>query len=207
MPGLGLFGAAGHFLLIVAHKFAPPPAPTPFSYPQLVWMTASGWLKRRLKERARVRSALASRRFGPVPGCKITGIGPIAAPPGRSSHRRNAPGATVLEASCSSTPRRSPATRQRSAARGKSLRRDLSVQRWRLTGRDSEGRRLGDAKLGRDLRSIGARAFLSASTIWDGAATGETASSSWLPLLDLNRAIPINLPNRQAASDHPPRSS
>ena len=42
MAGLGLFGAAGHGLLIVAHKFAPAPALTPFTYTQLIWMIVSG---------------------------------------------------------------------------------------------------------------------------------------------------------------------
>jgi len=44
MAGLGAFAAAGHGLLIVAHKFAPAPTLTPFSYTQLVWMIASGFL-------------------------------------------------------------------------------------------------------------------------------------------------------------------
>jgi drug/metabolite transporter (DMT)-like permease len=44
MTGLGAFAAAGHGLLIVAHKFAPAPALTPFSYTQLAWMIASGFL-------------------------------------------------------------------------------------------------------------------------------------------------------------------
>ena len=44
MAGLGLFAAAGHGLLIVAHKFAPAPVLTPFSYTQLVWMIVSGLL-------------------------------------------------------------------------------------------------------------------------------------------------------------------
>jgi drug/metabolite transporter (DMT)-like permease len=44
MAGLGLFGAAGHGLLIVAHKFAPAPALTPFTYTQLIWMIVSGVL-------------------------------------------------------------------------------------------------------------------------------------------------------------------
>ena len=48
MAGLGLFGAAGHLLLIVAHKFAPAPVLTPFSYTQFIWMIAPGWLKRSL---------------------------------------------------------------------------------------------------------------------------------------------------------------
>ena len=44
MAGLGAFAAAGHGLLIVAHKFAPAPVLTPFSYTQLVWMILSGLL-------------------------------------------------------------------------------------------------------------------------------------------------------------------
>ncbi len=44
MTVLGAFAAAGHGLLIVAHKFAPAPELTPFSYTQLVWMIASGFL-------------------------------------------------------------------------------------------------------------------------------------------------------------------
>ena len=42
--GLGVFGAAGHALVIVAHKYAPAPVLTPFSYTQLIWMIASGFL-------------------------------------------------------------------------------------------------------------------------------------------------------------------
>jgi drug/metabolite transporter (DMT)-like permease len=42
MAGLGLFAAAGHGLLIVAHKFAPAPVLAPFSYTQLIWMIVSG---------------------------------------------------------------------------------------------------------------------------------------------------------------------
>ena len=41
---LGAFGAAGHGLLIVAHKYAPAPVLTPFSYTQLIWMIVSGVL-------------------------------------------------------------------------------------------------------------------------------------------------------------------
>jgi drug/metabolite transporter (DMT)-like permease len=44
MAGLGVFGAAGHGLLIVAHKFAPAPVLTPFTYTQLIWMVVSGLL-------------------------------------------------------------------------------------------------------------------------------------------------------------------
>jgi drug/metabolite transporter (DMT)-like permease len=44
MAGMGVFGAAGHGLLIVAHRFAPAPALTPFSYTQLIWMIVSGVL-------------------------------------------------------------------------------------------------------------------------------------------------------------------
>lgn len=39
---LGVFGAAGHGLLIVAHRFAPAPILTPFTYTQLIWMIISG---------------------------------------------------------------------------------------------------------------------------------------------------------------------
>ena len=42
MAGLGAFAAAGHALLIVAHKFAPAPVLTPFTYTQLIWMIVSG---------------------------------------------------------------------------------------------------------------------------------------------------------------------
>jgi drug/metabolite transporter (DMT)-like permease len=44
MAGMGVFAAAGHALLIVAHRFAPAPALTPFSYTQLIWMIVSGVL-------------------------------------------------------------------------------------------------------------------------------------------------------------------
>jgi drug/metabolite transporter (DMT)-like permease len=42
MAGLGVFAAAGHGLLIVAHQYAPAPVLTPFSYTQLIWMIISG---------------------------------------------------------------------------------------------------------------------------------------------------------------------
>ena len=42
MAGLGVFGAAGHGLLIMAHRFAPAPILTPFTYTQLIWMIVSG---------------------------------------------------------------------------------------------------------------------------------------------------------------------
>jgi drug/metabolite transporter (DMT)-like permease len=44
MGVMGVFGAAGHGLLIVAHRFAPAPILTPFNYTQLIWMTLSGIL-------------------------------------------------------------------------------------------------------------------------------------------------------------------
>jgi drug/metabolite transporter (DMT)-like permease len=44
MAGLGIFAAAGHGLLIVAHRFAPAPVLTPFSYTQLIWMIVSGFV-------------------------------------------------------------------------------------------------------------------------------------------------------------------
>lgn len=42
MAGLGVFGAAGHWLVIVAHKYAPAPVLTPFAYTQLIWMIVAG---------------------------------------------------------------------------------------------------------------------------------------------------------------------
>ena len=44
MAGLGAFAAAGHGLLIVAHKYAPAPVLTPFSYTQLIWMIVAGFV-------------------------------------------------------------------------------------------------------------------------------------------------------------------
>jgi drug/metabolite transporter (DMT)-like permease len=44
MAGMGMFATAGHALLIIAHRFAPAPALTPFTYTQLVWMIVSGVL-------------------------------------------------------------------------------------------------------------------------------------------------------------------
>ncbi len=44
MAAMGVFGAAGHGLLIVAHRFVLAPALTPFTYTQLVWMIVSGLL-------------------------------------------------------------------------------------------------------------------------------------------------------------------
>lgn len=44
LGGLGVFGALGHGLLIVAHKFAPAPFLAPFFYTQLIWMIISGFL-------------------------------------------------------------------------------------------------------------------------------------------------------------------
>jgi drug/metabolite transporter (DMT)-like permease len=42
LAALGVFGAAGHGLLIVAHRFAPAPTLTPFTFTQLIWMIISG---------------------------------------------------------------------------------------------------------------------------------------------------------------------
>lgn len=42
MAAMGVFGAVGHGLLIVAHRYAPAPTLTPFSYTQLIWMIVSG---------------------------------------------------------------------------------------------------------------------------------------------------------------------
>ncbi|MDP2801551.1 MAG: DMT family transporter [Phreatobacter sp.] len=44
MIAIGAFGAFGHWLLIVAHGYAPPGILAPFIYTQIIWMTALGWL-------------------------------------------------------------------------------------------------------------------------------------------------------------------
>ena len=44
LAGLGCFAAAGHGLLIVAHKFAPAPVLGPFTYTQLVWAAVAGFV-------------------------------------------------------------------------------------------------------------------------------------------------------------------
>ena len=41
---IGCFGWGGHQLLIIAHRYAPASTLAPFSYTQIVWMTASSWL-------------------------------------------------------------------------------------------------------------------------------------------------------------------
>jgi drug/metabolite transporter (DMT)-like permease len=44
MAGMGVFAATSHGMLIVAHRFAPAPTLTPFTYTQLIWMIVSGVL-------------------------------------------------------------------------------------------------------------------------------------------------------------------
>jgi drug/metabolite transporter (DMT)-like permease len=44
MAAMGVFAATSHGMLIVAHRFAPAPTLTPFTYTQLVWMILSGVL-------------------------------------------------------------------------------------------------------------------------------------------------------------------
>jgi drug/metabolite transporter (DMT)-like permease len=44
MVGMGVFGALGHWLLILAHERAPASVLTPFGYTQLLWMILSGLL-------------------------------------------------------------------------------------------------------------------------------------------------------------------
>jgi drug/metabolite transporter (DMT)-like permease len=44
MAVMGVFGATSHGMLIVAHRFAPAPILTPFTYTQLIWMIVSGVL-------------------------------------------------------------------------------------------------------------------------------------------------------------------
>ena len=43
-PVTGAIGSVGHYLLIAAHKLAPPALITPFMYTQLVWGIALGYL-------------------------------------------------------------------------------------------------------------------------------------------------------------------
>ncbi len=42
MAVMGAFGATSHGMLIVAHRYAPAPTLTPFTYTQLIWMIISG---------------------------------------------------------------------------------------------------------------------------------------------------------------------
>lgn len=42
LAAVGAFGWIGHWLLIVAHRYAPAPVLAPFSYAQMLWMTLAG---------------------------------------------------------------------------------------------------------------------------------------------------------------------
>jgi drug/metabolite transporter (DMT)-like permease len=44
MIAVGVFGAVGHYLLIVAHRFTPASVLSPFMYTQLLWAGALGYL-------------------------------------------------------------------------------------------------------------------------------------------------------------------
>jgi drug/metabolite transporter (DMT)-like permease len=44
MVAVGAFGALGHYLLIVAHRFTPASALSPFMYTQLLWAASLGYL-------------------------------------------------------------------------------------------------------------------------------------------------------------------
>lgn len=44
MSVCGVFGTVGHYLLIIAHRLAPPALLAPFIYTQIVWATALGYL-------------------------------------------------------------------------------------------------------------------------------------------------------------------
>jgi drug/metabolite transporter (DMT)-like permease len=44
MLALGVFGAGGHFLLILAHRRAPASVLSPFIYTQIVWASMFGYL-------------------------------------------------------------------------------------------------------------------------------------------------------------------
>src|SRR3546814_20769771 len=40
----GVCGGIGHWMLIIAHRYAPASLLSPFSYSGILWMTASGYL-------------------------------------------------------------------------------------------------------------------------------------------------------------------
>jgi drug/metabolite transporter (DMT)-like permease len=44
MAASGAMASIGHYLLIVAHRLAPPAVLAPFSYTEIVWVTATGYL-------------------------------------------------------------------------------------------------------------------------------------------------------------------
>jgi drug/metabolite transporter (DMT)-like permease len=44
MVAIGAFGWIGHWLLIVAHRYAPAPVLAPFTYSQIVWMSLTGFI-------------------------------------------------------------------------------------------------------------------------------------------------------------------
>ena len=44
MIGIGVFGSAGHFLLIAGHRIAPAAVLSPFVYTQLIWVVIFGYL-------------------------------------------------------------------------------------------------------------------------------------------------------------------
>jgi len=44
MLGMGALGSTGHYLLIIAHRVAPPVVLAPFMYTQLIWVIALGFL-------------------------------------------------------------------------------------------------------------------------------------------------------------------
>lgn len=63
MAAVAVFGAFGHWLVILAHRRAPAATLAPFTYAQIVFMIASGWLI-----------------FGDVPGAStLVGVGIVVA--------------------------------------------------------------------------------------------------------------------------------
>ncbi|MEX0591251.1 MAG: DMT family transporter, partial [Xanthobacteraceae bacterium] len=44
MVAVGAFGWIGHLLLILAHRYAPAPVLAPYTYTQIVWYVAGGFL-------------------------------------------------------------------------------------------------------------------------------------------------------------------
>jgi drug/metabolite transporter (DMT)-like permease len=44
LVGIGLAGGIGHYILAVAHRYAPASVLAPFLYQQIIWMMALGYL-------------------------------------------------------------------------------------------------------------------------------------------------------------------
>ena len=85
MVATGVFGAGGHFLLILAHRRAPASVLSPFIYTQIVWATTLGYLV-----------------FANVPnhwtvaGARIVIARPLSAQPRAQGDRQSCPGRARL---------------------------------------------------------------------------------------------------------------